>query len=100
MLNNVEPGTSSRHTNMLGGNLRDAGWQREHMSPNRLAILPDHTHYDIFMAPELAQTVLPFSTGTADPRTGRNRYNTRRETPAAVGLPVDSGQAPHEAWRI
>ncbi len=48
---------------LLGGNLRDAGWQREHMSPNRLAILPDHTHYDIFMAPELARTVLPFLNG-------------------------------------
>ncbi|HKV88688.1 MAG TPA: alpha/beta hydrolase [Candidatus Dormibacteraeota bacterium] len=49
--------------NMLGGNLRDAGWQRENMSQNRLAILPDHTHYDVFLAPELASTVLPFLNG-------------------------------------
>ncbi len=49
--------------NLLGGNVRDAGWQREHMSQNRLAILPDVTHYDIFMAPELARTVLPFLNG-------------------------------------
>ena len=54
--------------NLLGGNLRDAGWQREHMSPNRLAILPDHTHYDIFMAPELAKTVLPFINGRSTSR--------------------------------
>jgi pimeloyl-ACP methyl ester carboxylesterase len=44
----------------LGGGLKDAGWQREHQSPNRLAILPDLTHYDIFLDPDLARTVLPF----------------------------------------
>jgi pimeloyl-ACP methyl ester carboxylesterase len=49
--------------NLLGGNLRDAGWQRENMSPNRLAILPDVTHYDMFMSPELASVVLPFING-------------------------------------
>jgi pimeloyl-ACP methyl ester carboxylesterase len=48
---------------LLGGGLKDAGWAREHMSPNRLAILPDLTHYEIFMAPELATTVLPFLAG-------------------------------------
>jgi len=49
--------------NLLGGNLRDAGWQRENMSENRLAILPDRTHYDMFLAPELVPTVLPFLNG-------------------------------------
>ena len=48
---------------LLGGGLQDAGWQREHMSKARLAILPDHTHYDVFLAPELAPTVLPFLSG-------------------------------------
>jgi pimeloyl-ACP methyl ester carboxylesterase len=47
----------------LGGGLKDAGWQREHQSPNRLAILPDVTHYDLFLDPELAGTVLPFLDG-------------------------------------
>jgi pimeloyl-ACP methyl ester carboxylesterase len=47
----------------LGGGLRDAGWQREHQSPNRLAILPDATHYDIFLDPDLPRTVLPFLDG-------------------------------------
>ena len=47
----------------LGGGLRDAGWQRELQSPNRLAILPDLTHYDIFLDPGLATTVLPFLEG-------------------------------------
>ena len=48
---------------LLGGGLKDAGWMREHMSQNRLAILPDLTHYEMFAAPELARTVLPFLNG-------------------------------------
>jgi pimeloyl-ACP methyl ester carboxylesterase len=48
---------------MLGGGLKDAGWMRENLSPNRLAILPNHTHYDIFLAPELVSTTLPFLNG-------------------------------------
>ena len=49
--------------NLLGGNTQDAGWQREHMSQNRLAILPDATHYDVGFHPQLAATVLPFLNG-------------------------------------
>lgn len=45
---------------MLGGGLRDAGWQREHMSSNRLAILPNLTHYETFMAPQVFDTALSF----------------------------------------
>jgi pimeloyl-ACP methyl ester carboxylesterase len=48
---------------LLGGGLKDAGWTREHMSPNRLAILPDLTHYEIFFSPQMATTVLPFLNG-------------------------------------
>jgi len=48
---------------LLGGGLKDAGWMREHMSRNRLAILPDLTHYEIFCAPELVVTVRPFLDG-------------------------------------
>jgi len=51
---------------LLGGGLRDAGWMRENMSPNRLAILPGRTHYDIFFAPELVSTVLPFLNGESN----------------------------------
>ena len=53
---------------LLGGGLRDAGWMREHMSQNRLAILPDLTHYDIFLSPALAATVRPFLDGRSAPR--------------------------------
>jgi pimeloyl-ACP methyl ester carboxylesterase len=48
---------------LLGGGLRDAGWQRENMSRNRLAILPDLTHYEMFMSPALVTTALPFLDG-------------------------------------
>ena len=50
---------------LLGGGLKDAGWQRENMSRNRLAILPGLTHYDIFLSPQLPATVLPFLDGNA-----------------------------------
>jgi pimeloyl-ACP methyl ester carboxylesterase len=53
---------------LLGGGLRDAGWMREHMSRNRLAILPNLTHYEVFMAPELARTVRPFLDGEGTAR--------------------------------
>jgi pimeloyl-ACP methyl ester carboxylesterase len=49
--------------NLLGGNVRDAGWQRENMSQNRLAIVPDRTHYDMFLDAELAPMVLRFLSG-------------------------------------
>jgi pimeloyl-ACP methyl ester carboxylesterase len=52
-----------RFYQLLGGGLKDAGWQREHMSKNRLAILPGQTHYDVFLAPALVPTVLPFLDG-------------------------------------
>ena len=57
-----------RFYQLLGGGLRDAGWQREHMSRNRLAILPDRTHYDMFLAPALVPTVLPFLGGKGGPK--------------------------------
>jgi pimeloyl-ACP methyl ester carboxylesterase len=58
---------------LLGGGLKDAGWQREHMSSNRLAILPNLTHYEMGTAPELAETALPFLNGVAAPKDGTSR---------------------------
>ncbi len=51
---------------LLGGGQRDAGWMREHMAQNRLAILPDLTHYEMFMSPALVPTVLPFLNGESN----------------------------------
>ena len=54
---------------LLGGGLKDAGWQRENLSKNRLAILPNRTHYDVFFAPELAETAIPFLDGVTKVKT-------------------------------
>jgi len=56
-----------RFYQLLGGGLKDAGWQREHMSKNRLAILPNLTHYEMFMSPALVTTVMPFLNGEQGP---------------------------------
>jgi pimeloyl-ACP methyl ester carboxylesterase len=45
---------------LLGGGKVDGGWDRSGMTPHRLAILPDTTHYDIFSSPALAAAVAPF----------------------------------------
>jgi pimeloyl-ACP methyl ester carboxylesterase len=50
---------------LLGGGLRDAGWNRETMAKNRLAILPDQTHYDIFFSQKLVDAALPFLDGVS-----------------------------------
>jgi len=65
---------------LLGGGLRDAGWQREHMSGSRLAVLPNLTHYEIFMAPELARTVLPFLDGDTAARSWSEEVRGRDAT--------------------
>jgi pimeloyl-ACP methyl ester carboxylesterase len=53
---------------LVGGGLKDAGWQREHMSRNRLAIIPDVTHYELFLSPAVAPTILPFLDGKSGPQ--------------------------------
>ena len=45
---------------LLGGGLRDAGWDGSGRPQARLAILPGATHYDVFASPLLAPAVLPF----------------------------------------
>jgi pimeloyl-ACP methyl ester carboxylesterase len=63
---------------LLGGGLRDAGWNRETMSKNRLAILPDQTHYDIFFSPKLVDAVLPFLDGVSTSSTWDDNVGTGR----------------------
>ncbi len=45
---------------LLGGGLRDATWDGSARSVARLAVLPSHTHYDIFTSPDLGCAVIPF----------------------------------------
>jgi len=64
----VRPEHEIKFYQLLGGGLKDAGWNRESMPSNRLAILPDLTHYEIFASPRLAETVLPFLNGQSGAR--------------------------------
>jgi pimeloyl-ACP methyl ester carboxylesterase len=45
---------------LLGGGKKDPGWDGAGRPPHRLAILPGFTHYNLFAAPQLAATVIPF----------------------------------------
>jgi pimeloyl-ACP methyl ester carboxylesterase len=45
---------------LLGGGLRDAGWDGAHRPVARLAVLPGHTHYDVSASPALAPAVIGF----------------------------------------
>ena len=62
---------------LLGGGLKDVAWQREHMSPNRLAILPNLTHYEIGLAPELVDAALPFPNGARRAKTRSEEVSGR-----------------------
>ena len=50
----------ARFFELLGGGQRDAGWDGSGRPLAQLAILPGLTHYDIFMSPELASTVMNY----------------------------------------
>ena len=45
---------------LLGGGKRDPGWDGSGRPASKLAILPGLSHYNIFNAPALASTVIPF----------------------------------------
>jgi len=59
----LRPEHEVRFYQLLGGGLKDAGWNRENLPPNRLAIVPDVTHYESGASPRVAETVLPFLNG-------------------------------------
>jgi pimeloyl-ACP methyl ester carboxylesterase len=58
-----EPGHIIRFYQLLGGGLRDAGWDGAGMARHRLAILPGVTHYAMSDAPGLTETALAFLEG-------------------------------------
>jgi pimeloyl-ACP methyl ester carboxylesterase len=49
-----------RFYQLLGGGLRDAGWDKSGMCRHRLAILPGVTHYDLADAPGMVDAALAF----------------------------------------
>lgn len=59
----IRPEHEVKFYQLLGGGLKDAGWNRENMPRNRLAIVPDVTHYDAFDSTRVAETVRPFLDG-------------------------------------
>jgi pimeloyl-ACP methyl ester carboxylesterase len=64
---------------LLGGGLRDAGWTRETMSKNRLAIIPDQTHYDIFFSTKLIDAALPFLDGVNNARSWEQNVDATKK---------------------
>ena len=59
----IRPEHEVKFYQLLGGGLKDAGWNRENMPKNCLAIIPDMTHYEGFASTRVAETVLPFLNG-------------------------------------
>ncbi len=56
----LPPSHAADFFGLLGGGLRDAGWDRTGMTSHALAVLPRVTHYDINVAPALAAVVGTF----------------------------------------
>jgi pimeloyl-ACP methyl ester carboxylesterase len=56
----VQPAHVAEFYGLLGGGLRDAGWDMSYRPAARLAVIPGATHYDILESPVLAPAVLPF----------------------------------------
>jgi len=56
----IPPAHAAEFFALLGGGVRDAGWDGSLTTRMRLAILPGLTHYDIFTAPQLATVVAAF----------------------------------------
>ncbi|MDJ0461424.1 hypothetical protein [Streptomyces sp. H27-C3] len=52
---------------LLGGGLRDAGWDGAQRTAARLAVLPGFTHYDVLTSPAPAPAVTPFLDAPAPP---------------------------------
>ncbi len=56
----MPPAYVARFFELLGGGLRDAGWDGSAMPRARLAILPSQTHYNVFESPAMIAAVDPF----------------------------------------
>ena len=63
---------------LLGGGQRDAGFMREHLARNRLAILPNVTHYETFMSPSMTAVVLPFINGEGNPPSWADQVDVKQ----------------------
>jgi pimeloyl-ACP methyl ester carboxylesterase len=64
----VPPAHAAEFFALLGGGLRDAGWDGSGRPASQLAILPGRTHYDVASAPELATVIDGFLTSDGPAR--------------------------------
>jgi pimeloyl-ACP methyl ester carboxylesterase len=56
----VRPAHIVEFFGLLGGGLRDAGWDNSAKPSNQLAILPGRSHYDVYLSPALPPIVVSF----------------------------------------
>ena len=56
----IHPGSEVEFFALLGGGLKDGGWDGSGLSNSQLSILPGQTHYNIFVSPALTRVVIPF----------------------------------------
>ena len=56
----ISPAHAAEYFALLGGGLRDPGWNSPPPTGSRLAILPGATHYDLLSAPTLAELLEGF----------------------------------------
>jgi pimeloyl-ACP methyl ester carboxylesterase len=56
----IAPAHAAEMFALLGGGLRDAGWDGSGASPSQLAILPGTTHYNILASPLLPAVIATF----------------------------------------
>ncbi len=54
------PAQSAAFFALVGGGLKDGGWDGSGITHNRLAILPGLTHYNTFASPAMVAAALPF----------------------------------------
>jgi hypothetical protein len=65
---------------LLGGGVKEPGWQNTRLSRARLAIVPGYSHYNFVSAPELAPIINkyladPLTTLPADAASERTKSN-------------------------
>jgi pimeloyl-ACP methyl ester carboxylesterase len=56
----VMPGHMVEFFKLLGGGLKDAGWDGTGRPASQFAIIPGETHYTLFMSPALSDVIMPF----------------------------------------
>lgn len=56
----VMPGHVLEFFKLLGGGLKGADWEGAGRPVSQLAILPDQSHYTIYMSPALSDIIIPF----------------------------------------